>query len=172
MTRPTDWCDRFDARLRQLADDEDRATLAKLRRGLGKDPAVVLASVGWLFGGVPDSRRHLDAACLVASLFAAHPQPGGTGDLGEAFRRIRTDGDSTERRFAALLDSNPDELAARLRHAVSLLRAKEVAVDWSQLLKDVLAWDYRGRPVQRRWSRSFWQEPEPNVIADVPATTD
>jgi CRISPR system Cascade subunit CasB len=169
MTEPTDWKDRFIARLRQLEADQDLGTLACLRRGLAQEPIYVLARVGWLFSGVPE--RFLETACQVAALFAAHPRPGGSGNLGDAFRRLRDESGGAERRFAALLDTDSKDLPGRLRQAISLLRSKEVTLDWLTLLQDLLAWDYGNRPVQRRWARAFWQE-SPTDVAGVEGAAD
>lgn len=178
--KPTpDWIAPFLQRLRKLVAEEDLGTLARLRRGLGKEPTFLLAHVGWLFAGVPGAQRTLNAATLVAALFASHHQPGGKGDLGAALHQLRLwqrDGTSTERRFAALIDSDREDLDGRLRHAVSLLRSKDIPVDWTELLKDILKWDSPRRPVQWRWSRSFWAEkpaPSPSQAdANITASAD
>ena len=60
-----------------------------------------------------------------------------------------------------LLSAHPDDLGDYLRQAVSLLKSKDVPVNWQRLLKDVLAWKRRDeRPrlkVQKRWARNFWR---------------
>jgi CRISPR system Cascade subunit CasB len=55
-----------------------------------------------------------------------------------------------------LLNSHVDELSRHLRHAVGLLKSREVPVDWVQLLHDIPRWDYPSRRVQRDWARAFW----------------
>ena len=65
-------------------------------------------------------------------------------------------GDGVERRFVALLNSDEEDLPGRLRHAVGLLKSKDIPVDWRQLLSDLLRWEYADRQVHRRWSRDFW----------------
>jgi CRISPR system Cascade subunit CasB len=170
MSTPADACGRFVDHLERLRDRGDRAALARLRRGLGRDPGTV-AGVHplvqpWLPRGLGPRRE--DAFYLVASLFAAHPAPGGVGDLGAAFARLAAGRDSAgpERRLTALLDAHPDDLPRHLRHAVSLLAADAVPVDWRRLLADLLAWGHPGRRVQRAWARSFWGAAAP----DSPAT--
>jgi len=140
---------------------EDRGALAALRRGLGQAPGAVAGMyphvVPWLPANT--SRRQEDAYYLVASLYALHPAPGGTGNVGDHFARARDpQGDSTalERRFVALLASHPDDLGTGLRQAVSFLRSKEIPIAWHALMSDVLAWDHPERYVQRNWARSFW----------------
>jgi CRISPR system Cascade subunit CasB len=82
-----------------------------------------------------------------------------SGNLGDHLAcTIATDADraAVERRFVALLKAHPDDLAGQLRQAISFLKAKEVPVNWSQLLLDMCAWDHPQRYVQRRWATAFW----------------
>ena len=115
-----------------------------------------------------------EAAALVTSLFALWHQgnrihqrrPNGT--LGGSFKELadaerRRGGKSprepvpnVERRFAVLLDSHAEDLPERLRHAMSLLKAQDVPIDWTQLLDDLLRWDWPERLVQRSWARDYW----------------
>lgn len=143
---------------------ENRGALAALRRGLGQPPGTVSSMypyvVPWVRDNAPPSEEA--AYYLIAALYAYHPQEGGVGDMGNHFWRARDPaGDTTalERRFMALLAAHPDDLDFYLRQAVSYLKSKEVPVDWSQLLADVLAWGHPERYVQRRWARSFWGRP-------------
>jgi len=155
------------AHLEDLAEREDRRALAALRRGLGRPP-----------GTVPEMHRHVmpfldhpdrfgwpEQCCyIVAALFAAHPAPGGKGNLGDAFARLaeETSGkpgeraESVERRFVALLKADREDLFGHLRHAVNLARSKEVHIDYGRLLIDIRNWDSDDQWVQRNWSRSFW----------------
>ena len=141
----------------------DRATLAKLRRGLGKQVGEPGAAErdGWVLQCLPTevSRTQLNDLCLIASLFGLHPQSDGRGTLGAAFRQLwkeNDEADGPERRFVALLNSDPADLPTRLRHAVSLLKGNEIAIDWARLLTDLRKWNRPERFVQRRWARDFW----------------
>jgi CRISPR type I-E-associated protein CasB/Cse2 len=160
MTSKKDWEKDFIDQLRSLAapPNPDRATLAELRRCLGCDLGRALSRVGRLFNRVPDYA--LDDAVLVATLFAFHPGPGSGGSLGEAFHelRARAGSDSIGKRFVALLDSAKEDLPGRLRQAVSLLKSKEIALDWEQLLTDLRCWEQPSRRVQRDWARKFGEE--------------
>lgn len=146
------WEGRFVSRLETLREGDARAALAALRRGLGGHPPYEVYR--WLPVGLKPWQE--DAALLVAALFAWHPQKGGRGNLGSAFFRIPDRSDSVEKRFAALLNCHGDDLPAHLRQAVSLLKAKEVPVNWLQLLKDLRNWDRQEHWVQRNWAREFW----------------
>ena len=144
---------------------EDRGTLAALRRGLGQPPGDAREMypyvVRWL-SAEPSARREA-AHYLVAALFAYHPDPGGSGNLGQAFRRtLDPNGDdtATERRFTALLTAHSDDLPFYLRQAISFLQSKEVPVDWHQLFADVLGWATLPLHAQKQCKvRAFWGRP-------------
>lgn len=135
----------------------------------------------------------------VAELFAAYPDREGSWlkerdgggyqqtNLGASFRKLvdrlveeddSSEDDETkrkkatervERRFTALLATSRNNLLDRLIHALSLLKAKEVPVDWQRLLFDLQQWEGQNplvvkdnkRPsVQRQWAKAFWTSPK------------
>ncbi len=165
MVQPTA-TDRFVSHLEALSAKGDRAALAVLRRGLSGEPAAMARVyplvVPWLPRGAPPWRE--DAFYTAASLYALHPQSwprerSGPRDFGASFAWLRNRAASDQaidRRFQALLACHGDELPDHLRHAVSLLAANDVPVDWAQLIGDILNWRADERFVQRRWARSFW----------------
>jgi len=147
--------------LEDLRDREDRGALAALRRGLGQPPGSAVEMYRYVVPWLPArATAHREAATyLVAALFGYHPAPGGSGNLGAAFRRTldqQEDATAVERRFAALLAAHQDDLDFYLRQAISYLRSKEVPVDWHQLFYDVLAWGHPDGYVQKQWARAFW----------------
>jgi CRISPR system Cascade subunit CasB len=169
MNKPPDYVLRFVAQLRQLADKDDRASLAKLRRGLGKPPGAALETLAVVQPRLPQGLRPKaeDACYLAASLFVEHAQPGGGGSLGRAYAllALKRQAENLEKRFVALLNADEEDLPEHLRHAVSLLKSEGVAVDWACLIDDLQRWDHPARFVQRRWARDFWagegrEEPE------------
>lgn len=155
---------------------EDRGALAALRRGLGQ-PAGTVASmyryvVPWLPAGSSGWQER--PYYLVASLFAFHPQVGGTGNMGRHFADARKKGEDAtaiERRFTALLAAHPDDLDTYLRQAVSFVRSRDVPVNWHQLFSDVRRWHYEDRRVQKEWAQAFWgwREDEEPADSDKPA---
>jgi CRISPR system Cascade subunit CasB len=159
MTEKDDWIDRFIAHLEALRDRGERGALAALRRGAGSLPGTVAAMYPHILPWVPRQRWTEDTAYLIGSLFALHPQPRGTGNLGRALSMIPGQTESLEKRFVALLNSHREDLPHHLRQAVSLLKSSEIPVplDWRQLLRDILHWDHEKRFVQREWAREFWQ---------------
>jgi CRISPR system Cascade subunit CasB len=163
---PEVWIRPFIAELKRLLGGDlnrrEAGTLAKLRRGLTEHPGERdLWVYGHLGGAAPE---HEEPAALVGSLFALWHQGGRVGpqrlpdSFGSSYGRLRADSgsESVEKRFATLIDSHPDDLAVRLRHAVALLRSKDIPINWEQLLRDLLWWGAEKRPVQRRWARDFW----------------
>jgi|GEM_PF-233401 len=198
--------ERFIRNLRRLmpTDDEqrdnweesrNRAILAQLRRGLGKEP-----------GSVPDMFSHVeyifpvdlpsedeDPYYLVAALFAWHQKDWPSNDtyrsnLGASLAELRwkqtadrgetvlEQGDSTERRVVALLNSTRADLPYHLRQMIGLLRTKEVRVNWLQLLADIQDWDTgwrnnRGHSVQQRWASAFWSQTALEQPTDTTSTS-
>lgn len=152
--------------LERLVQAEDRAALAALRRSLAEDAvAHAYPYVVPFFPGQASSwleRTYL----LVAGLFALHPAVGPFS-LGTALRRVRdmTGSSSIERRFVALLDAHPEDLGPHLRHAVALVRSKDIPLDWHDLLRTVREWNMDW--ARRRWARDFWG----SIPADEGETT-
>jgi CRISPR system Cascade subunit CasB len=159
-----DKVERFVDYLEKLEARGDRAAMAALRRSLGKP-----------IGLAGEAHRHVlwinpaeweePIYYLIAGLFALHPsnwkraeEDRRTTNLGDSFARLKAEVDSSsiERRFVAILDSHEDDLAEHLRHAVSLLKSRDIPVDWKQLLRDIRGWRYESRNVQRQWARAFW----------------
>ena len=157
MPQSQDWVDQFVAHLETLRERQDRGALAALRRGLGSPPGTVPSVYPHILPWVPHYRKAEHVCYMIGSLFALHPQPGGTGTVGEAFSKVKNPSDSLEKRFLALLNCHPDDLPNHLRQAVSVLKAKDVPIDWRRLLRDVLNWDHETHFVQQQWAREFWQ---------------
>jgi len=163
---------RFVEHLEDLVKTEDRGALAALRRGVGKPPGAAAEMhpivVPWLPKSV--TLRDIEPYYLTAALFAIHQEtwhPGkGTRtptNLGASFAILRDlrEGESLEKRFAALLNSHREDLPEHLRHAITLLKSRDVPVDWATLIRDIRGWDCEDRRVQLAWSRAFWgQQPE------------
>lgn len=148
--------DPFISYLEKNAKRDWRGMLPKLRRGLGRRPGEAVEALPFVVPFLPSDPRLQDAFFIVGTLFALHPAPNGKGNFGETFRRLG-ENESTTKRFLAILDSHPDELADRLRPAVALAKANHVPIDWRQLLSDLCYWTQPGRFVQMNWARSYWK---------------
>lgn len=171
MSPPTTREGRFVVMLKQLVERQDLGALAALRRGLGRTAGEVPEMFPYVMPFLPEDlyQRDEDNFFLVAALFAWHqldwtPQPGSNGDasgtnFGASFHLLAqtTESGSIEKRFVALLNAHRDDLPEHLRHAVGLLKSKNVPVDWARLLRDLRAWDAPARYVQRSWARAFWR---------------
>ena len=136
---------------------EDRAMLAALRRGLGAQPGEEPAMFPYVVPFVHDWNEA--DIYMIASLFALHPSSTSSGNIGDHLRRLSADegnAEATERRFVQLLRMRRDTLEPRLRQQISILKAKDIAINWHELIRDVGYWDHPNRRVQRRWADSFW----------------
>ena len=140
--------------------------MAALRRGLTERPGDAVEMYPYVArwaSGEPTRWRE-DIYYLVASLFALHPSNWSAEDgriftnFGASFARMATRDafDSVERRFCLLLGAGRDDLHLHLRHAVRLLKARDVPVDWERLLDDLARWDDHGGRVWRDWARAFY----------------
>ncbi len=167
---PTEHQTKFVKYLEGLAQRDNRAALAHLRRGLGKPPGTAPQMfpivVPWT-STMPD--WDADVYYVVAALFAAHPMTAQKGNFGDTCRiahgmrrSARGAGDdegvdSLEHRLVAMLNAHPDDLQWHLRHATELAAGEEVAVNWAQLLYDLSHWSHPDRFVQRNWANSYWR---------------
>lgn len=170
MTNPH--IDRFIGRLEDLREKENRAALATLRRALSGSIEHSLNTFRYIGHWLPQYAADQDNYILIAALFASHPKPGGTGNMGDHMARLRmvdeNKSKSAERRFMTLLTAHPDDLAYHLRQVVSLLSSQEVPINWAQLLYDVQYWDHKERFVQRKWATAFWSDaPEKSTHSDA-----
>jgi CRISPR system Cascade subunit CasB len=171
--------DAFVSRLEELAQpgSEDRASLARLKRGAGRPLAecgslmplfyrLLPASIRWQ----SDEENHF----LVATLFPFAPRRW-SGDLGASLRLLRSQAkineEGLDRRMAILLDAARAELPFRLRQVVRLLAQHELPLDWRQLLQDLRRWEQEGRWVQKQWARSYfgWSRDEAGESSAPPA---
>ena len=162
MKELPEWMSRFINQLVQLKQKDDRASLARLKRGLGKEPgeapealAVVLRCLH--LGDNEGRVQKEDVAFLVATLYATHPEHNGqSGNLGDSFRILEVS-DSIEKRFTWLLAASDNTaLRYRLRQTISLLASKDIAINYTRLLYDLSYWTHDERFVQRAWARSYW----------------
>ena len=148
----------FIRHLEKYVKDENRAALAALRRGLGQEPGSVpemYPHVEW-YKVTRDNESYI---YMTASLFALHPSSTKFGNMGHHLRALaREIGDdaSTERRFVQLLRMRRDTLEPRLRQHISILKSKDIPVNWHQLFRDLRNWERSERFVQRNWAGAFW----------------
>ena len=155
--------DRLITYLKSLEKRQDRAALANLRRGLGKPPKTAMEMFPYLgqFLSYETKTHYENAVFIVAALFAYYPDaPGNVKNLGASLRHLKDDSGSIEKRFVALLNSDEEDLPRHLRQIIGLLKAREVAVNWQQLLFDVQHWKNENlkESVQYLWAKEFWRK--------------
>ncbi|ERJ17421.1 CRISPR-associated protein Cse2 [Salinisphaera shabanensis E1L3A] len=147
--------------------ENDRGAIARLRHSLaqpiGEDPKAV--AIVERFAGmerdVGDPYRL--ALYLIAALYAHHPEQSGT-TLAQAFGTLwRTrQNPSIEQRFVTLLQADEQQIAVRLRQAITLLAADGYGFDYVQLIADVALWfdplkrEDRWQAMRQRWGREFY----------------
>jgi CRISPR system Cascade subunit CasB len=136
---------------------EDRGALADLRSGLGKEPGKMARVHKYVVPFLPKETFNDRWYYLTATLFGAFPQHRKGNSLAAAFGLLRQKSGSMDARFVALLNAHPDDLGDHLRHAISLLKASELPLDWFRLFDDVLRWDHPDGHVQLRWARDFYK---------------
>lgn len=170
------------ARLEHLGDQSrQRALLAELRRGVGKQPGELPQLWGLFLRDLPDTMmgggaepsREEWAVYTALTLYALHQQGSDPANhsvnvrgqgLGKAAARlVAGDEDALERiqrRFnrVALASDLPDMLP-HLRALVTLLKSSGIGLDYPQLAKDLYEYQfYDGMSdVRLRWGRDFYR---------------
>ncbi len=157
-----------------------RATLAKLRRGIGKPPGsmpelweVTLKDFPQeLMGKGPDPSNSEWAVHTVLTLWALHQQGNDLrkqcmsqeGEyLGLALRKLVADDDEEKRikrRFDAVSTaSSMEEFAHHLRGLIQLLKAKSIPLDYPALAEDLywLQFPDARDSVRLGWGRDFYR---------------
>jgi CRISPR system Cascade subunit CasB len=161
---------RFISRLETLGgiasgSNPDRRALAALRRSLATWPSAPAEAVRVVAPFLPEQATGWRETVyyLIAALFALHPCLSSKGigrgpSLGLALHEaaLRDGAQGPERRLLALLGCKSEDLPNHLRHAVTYLRARDVAIDYRRLMRDLSWWDAVEGDVQRRWGRDFW----------------
>lgn len=156
-----------------------KASLAKLRRGAGKEPGslpelfseTLFGMPEALAGTGPEPSRGEWAIHIALTLFALHQQGKDiktkpmhqTGQrLGSAMRilaRKPEDESRVKRRFDQVLTADsPEELAHHLRGLVQLLKAADIPLDYASLATDLYFMQVQTARdgVRLRWGRDYY----------------
>lgn len=157
---------------------DPRAVVAHLRQGLSGQDAGLGKMLPYLapFLAPDDAPLWIKEKdqwfFVVASLAASHGRPSAPvaenkrrPNLGESARELRAVSASCEARFANLLACTQSEVARRLREVVAIVEARDLSVNWGQLIYDlaVIGWHAPARPVQNSWARGFYSRANPNA---------
>ena len=167
--------------LKKREDSYSRATLAKLRRGVGKSPGSMPDIWDFTLGDLPESWLSQSgdptpfewAAHIAITLFALHqqgkdirqsPMSESGGSLGSAVRRlISKRGAESEsaikRRFDTVItSSSAEELAYHLRGLISLIRSGDIPLDYPRLAGDLLKFQFQDQrdKVRLLWGQDYY----------------
>ena len=147
---------------------EERGIMASLRRvQLDRQDTRAFDAyrrLGVVYDGVGRATAVLYAA------HAAHEDSAGKLNFGGSCHRLTTNHarfprdekgkssfDARFRRISACRDR--DELAARLRQVLPLLRQEGIGLDYVRLYRDLRWWDDYADDIRWRWSQSYWGGP-------------
>lgn len=158
------------------------ATLARLRRGAGKEPGTVADILQFTLAPVlagrdapEESTPEETAVHIAVTLYALHQQSRTRpmhrrGDsIGRALCRLlgRTEPaippDPVTRRFQILVTADDlDELTHHARGVVQLLRSAQptaISLDYGRLAEELVQWQRPGgaAQVRRKWARDFYR---------------
>lgn len=170
----------------------NRGQLAQLKRNVG-EPLPGRGTTWFyslLYKGNSGRRLRYGAEYfLVATLYDLNRYDSkGAANLGASMKlavaQANANEESTIRRLQILLDAEYEspnkeqsEFAFRLRQTVQWLDGKQVGINWAQLLVDVCNWSpsaeyadkYGARNVQKKWARSFFDNPRAAQSPENPA---
>lgn len=161
-------------------DAASRATLAILRRGIGRLPGSMPELWSATFRGMPEEMmgtgktptRAEWAVHIGLTLFALHQQGNSPKEkcmhqegrsLGASVRAlIHNDDDEArvKRRFDAVATSDGlPELASHLRGLVQLFKSEGIGLDYAQLTEDVYRFQFPEArdSVRLNWGRDFYR---------------
>jgi CRISPR system Cascade subunit CasB len=159
--------------LEQSDRSASRAAMANLRSGLSKPFGAAYKMDPYILKKLPENASPLQEFIyyLVASLFAYWHQGKDksvifSGNMGKSLRQLVNQDSKNrdviekriEKRLNAILESSIEDLEEYLRQIVSLLKSKEIPVDWAQLLHDIQLWNHDSRFIQHEWAKGFWVE--------------
>ena len=156
-----------------------RASLARLRRGIGKAPGSLSELWGDTLEGMPEALAGYGGnpswgewACYLAlTLFALHqqgkdrksnPMNREGQSLGRAVRKlVKNDDDQAriKRRFDQVVTADsPEELAHHLRSLIQLLKSDDVPLDYPALAMDLYRFQIPEERdgVRLRWGRDYY----------------
>jgi len=162
-----------------------KATLAKLRRGIGKEPGSMPELWEITFDGLPEAlagkgdspSRGERAVHTALTLFALHQQgkeklmSADGNSLGISMRKLIKDDEEEKRikrRFdAAATSASVEEFSHHLRGLVQLLKAADIPLDYPALTEDLYWFQFAEQrdAVRLRWGRDFYRNRE-NTVED------
>jgi CRISPR system Cascade subunit CasB len=167
------------ARLLNMSNEgQQKAMLANLRRGVGRNPGELPELWGILFDGVPDEyledEKFERALYTALTLFALHQQGHDLKTelmhrekvgLGEAMACLVDDQRENEeritRRFNQIATSaDLLEMSQHLRGAVQLMRGQEIPLDYAKLAGDFYQYQNLNNQtgVRLHWGQDYYRK--------------
>lgn len=155
--------------------EENRGALATLRRSLGNLPDLDVRSFPIVYPGIKyagltkfQEKNAFMIAALYAYYFSGTMEPSSFTEkywnFGDSFRLLVEDDEkgskSIERHFIALLNAHEDDLIHHLKKNVSLLKSRNIVIDWIELAVAMQNWAHPKRFIQTRWAQSFYSKPK------------
>lgn len=168
---------------RHLHDSGGRGALAQLRHGIGRRPGALPQLWGRFLADMPEEwytangkpSREEWAIYIALTLFAMHQQSREESvnqqdvSLGTAAQRLldeeKPDQDASDvqrvwKRLAIVAQADDvEELAYRLRQFISLLRARDIGLDYGGLAADLYEFQFQdgAEGVKLRWGQDFFK---------------
>ena len=166
----------------QKEETYDKATLAKIRKTLGKPLSEATEMWPILFKNLPEEflssyqqPSYEELAIYTAlQLYALHQQGVSTSvmlddskpyeNIGSALGKLRKEDDTTsiDRRFNTMITSSTfEELTYHLRHLISLLKVESpvIQVNYSGLANDLYWFLNNGQEnVRLNWARAYYKQ--------------
>jgi len=113
----------------------------------------------------------------VAGLYASHPEESKDENFGTTCRKLLGDDERKKlnqadgigpvsRRFQHLLAAEGDEIFDRVVRLALRAKTQGISVNYEQLYKDLLDWEYHADRVRVRWAQRFWT-PEVELEVEV-----
>jgi CRISPR system Cascade subunit CasB len=178
------------ARLKIKLEEKDRqqptdsGAKAVFKRAMSGEPNHIWKTYEFLpYIGEKSEWKEKHIWIPVACLSVFYPQPisevkqrrdfgYSCWSLQKEIQRGSPDAKGVARRFRALLDTSLEDIQTPLTALVRQMKAKEVAIDYPQLLADLRQWEHPNQYIQDRWARAFWGAPLSLSNEAEPATDD
>lgn len=169
-------CHDFVQYIQRLIVKNKGGVTAALKRSLQDEAESKLAAYPYvvpLLSPEAKYRKNDWAYFLVAGLLAVHPKHSDSEtmkNLGDTCRMLGGENENPTAswvlRFKALLDAEQDDIAHHLRSIISIAKAKEIPVNYTQLLQDLLRWSKPEKTAQQFMAMRFWCSLSQSEAAD------
>lgn len=162
-----------------IKDSGNKATLARMRRGVGKTPGEVPELWGIILDEIPQEllsnngkpTKAIWAIYISLTMFALHQQSNNESvhqnniSLGNAMFKLLNEPTDKERervmrRFKPLIKANDIyAFSKNLQYLIRLIQSKNIKLDYVMLAKDIYDFQFSEgkKRVQLRWGQDFYK---------------